>query len=52
MFDLCLSTLGYVDFFFTNAYAYGMCMLMFANEIEIKNVLFDKRLLQQNLIYI
>lgn len=46
MFDLCLLTFGYVDYF-TYVYAYGMCTLMFANEIKIKNVLFDKRLLQQ-----
>lgn len=37
MFDMCLSTLGYVDYF-TYVYAYGMCTLMFANEIKNKKM--------------
>lgn len=38
MFDLCFSTLGYVDYF-KYVYAYGMCTLMFANEIKNKKCL-------------
>lgn len=38
MFDLCFSTLGYVDYF-TYVYAYGMCKLMFANKIKNKKCL-------------
>lgn len=35
MLDLCLSSLGYVDYF-TYGYANEVCTFMLANEIKLK----------------
>lgn len=39
MFDLCFFIFGYVDYF-KYVYVYGMCMLMFVNEIKNKKMFY------------